>query len=454
MSDQKGKEKLSQCMEPHLLDFACDTVAEQMETRRKKSILPGIEAITPAFTESWNLDEQIDHSPFLSQILETAAQTERAKLYNKKKKPDKILTSYSDYFHWLLTALVSSFQAAFGLFLWSTGSARQTIDAAFRCGLSVCLTADGCMEKAIQMAKDPHSFNYDNMNISRSIFVEQHGTRGPAKVTSGTFGILYGLRNAKWEDMLIGPIMKRFQACACTGLQFNRDIRPSLDSLHSYHDQLVIVVVHTLGKYSEEFGYVTGDADLQHRAQRPIPVGYKTPQGPVRASTTEEATMRGNLQFHDEVYIDQLKRDHESLSKYIFQLGFGLFHLCLNLVWAILHVHRGSVNEAGSLAYFFLLMEKARLGNDQPDYHTLLAALMQVLDGLLLDAWKRECGFPNLTAFAESKPTPKNLREIAAQILTNYATPMADANTTDPDPVTSDAESTDSASSFFLVSPL
>jgi hypothetical protein len=107
MSDQKGKEKLSQCMEPHLLDFACDTVAEQMETRRKKSILPGIEAITPAFTESWNLDEQIDHSPFLSQILETAAQTERAKLYNKKKKPDKVLTSYSDYFHWLLTALVS-----------------------------------------------------------------------------------------------------------------------------------------------------------------------------------------------------------------------------------------------------------------------------------------------------------------------------------------------------------
>jgi hypothetical protein len=78
-----------------------------METRRKKSILPGIKAITPAFTESWNLDEQVDHSPFLSQILETAAQTERAKLYNKKKKPDKVLTSYSGHFHWLLTALVS-----------------------------------------------------------------------------------------------------------------------------------------------------------------------------------------------------------------------------------------------------------------------------------------------------------------------------------------------------------
>ncbi|KAJ7885215.1 hypothetical protein B0H13DRAFT_1532281, partial [Mycena leptocephala] len=64
------------------------------------------------------------------------------------------------------------------------------------------------------------------------------------------------------------------------------------------------------------------------------------------------------------------------------------------------------------------------LGNDQPDYHTLLAALMQVLDGLLLDAWMRECGFPTLRSFAESKPTPEKLREIAARILTDYATPM------------------------------
>ncbi|KAJ7830476.1 hypothetical protein B0H13DRAFT_2371987 [Mycena leptocephala] len=437
--------------------------------------------------ESWNLDEQVDHSPFLTQILETAAQTERAKLYNKKKKPQKLCQVVTQQLLYQSSNRCLAFQAAFGLFLWSTGSARQTIDAAFRCGLSVGydsvlkhigLTADGCMEKAIQMAKDPHSFNYDNMNISTSIHVEQRGARGPAKVTSGTFAILYGLRNATWEHMLIEPIMKRF--LACTGLQFNRDIRPSLDSLRSYHDQLVVVVIHSLGKYSEDFGYVTGDPNLQHRPRRPIPVGYKTPQGPVRASTTEEATTRGNLQFHDEVYIDQLKRDPESLSKYaipgfhdqltnarirsgqllrvkdvsawerreIFQLGFGLFHLCLNLVWAILHVHRGSVNEEGSLSYFFLLMEKARLGNDQPDYHTLLAALMQVLDGLLLDAWMRECGFPTLRSFAESKPTPEKLREIAARILTDYATPMTDATTTsDPDIIASDDESTDSASS-------
>ncbi|KAJ7907711.1 hypothetical protein B0H13DRAFT_1879337 [Mycena leptocephala] len=409
-------------MEPHLLDLVCDTVAEEMETRRNNSILPGIEAVTPAFMESWNFDEQVDHSPFLTQILETAAQTERAKLYNKKKKPQKLCQVVTQQLLYQSSNRCLAFQAAFGLFLWSTGIGYDSVLK------HIGLTADGCMEKAIQMAKDPHSFNYDNMNISTSIHVEQRGAHGPAKVTSGTFAILYGLRNATWEHMLIEPIMKRF--LACTGLQFNRDIRPSLDSLRSYHDQLVVVVIHSLGKYSEDFGYLKRDPESLSKYAIP---GFHD-------QLTNARIRSGQLLRVKDVSAWERRE--------IFQLGFGLFHLCLNLVWAILHVHRGSVNEEGSLSFFFLLMEKARLGNDQPDYHTLLAALMQVLDGLLLDAWMRECGFPTLRSFAESKPTPEKLREIAALILTDYATPMTDATTTsDPDIIASDDESTDSASS-------
>ncbi|KAF8180971.1 hypothetical protein K438DRAFT_1550368, partial [Mycena galopus ATCC 62051] len=108
----------------------------------------------------------------------------------------------------------------------------------------------------------------------------------------------------------------------------------------------------------------------------------------------------------------------------IFQLGFGLFHLCLNLVWAILHVHRGKINEVSGLSYFFALMEKVRLGNEQPDYHWLVAALNQIFDGLLLNAWLRECASASIEAFAESKPTPEMLREIASHILSDYATPI------------------------------
>jgi hypothetical protein len=94
MADDKGKKKLLGCMQPHLEEFACEIVAEEMETRRRNSILPGIEAVTPTFMEKWNLDEEVDHTPFLSQILESAAQTERAKLHNKKKKPQKVFANH------------------------------------------------------------------------------------------------------------------------------------------------------------------------------------------------------------------------------------------------------------------------------------------------------------------------------------------------------------------------
>jgi hypothetical protein len=58
-----------------------------------------------------------------------------------------------------------AFQAEFGLFLWSTGCARQTIDALFRCGLSVAYDsvlnlvkslADHCTTNAIRIvASEP-----------------------------------------------------------------------------------------------------------------------------------------------------------------------------------------------------------------------------------------------------------------------------------------------------------
>ncbi|KAJ7627248.1 hypothetical protein FB45DRAFT_979675 [Roridomyces roridus] len=417
-------------MEPHVREFACSLVADEMETRHDKSVLSGIQAVTPEFMDLW--DEPEDSSPFVTQILTAVAQSKRARLHNTLKTPEKLCKVVTQQLLYQRSHNCLAFQATFGLFLWSTGTARQTIDAAFRCGLSVsydsvlkhiALTADRCVEEAMEMSKRPHSFNYDNVNISTSIFVEQRGASGPAKVTSGTFAVLCGLRNAKWEHMLITPIMKRLHKFK--GLEFNRDIRPSVQHIDGFRDLL-------------KFPH------LQHAPLRPYPANYTTPQCPVRASTTEEATTRGNLLFQDEVYTGQLKRDPESLGKHILQLGLGLFHLCLNLVWAILHTHRGSVNNAGSLAYFFLLMEKARLGGEQPDYHTLLAALMQVLDGLVLNAWMRECGFATLELFAQSKPTAERLRSTAAHILHKCATPLPDVECTEADAAPSEDE--DSAS--------
>ncbi|KAJ7883336.1 hypothetical protein B0H13DRAFT_1890420 [Mycena leptocephala] len=162
-ADRNGRGKLLDCMRPHLEEFACKTIADEMETRR----------------------------PFLTSILTAASQTERPKKQNKHKKPDKVQT------------------------IPSSGTSGPNLVQSF---------GDGCTAEAAEFAAtEPHGLGYDNMNISTSIFVEQRGANGPAKVTSGTFGVLYGLRNAKLDHMLIAPIMKRFRES--TGLRFNRDIR-------------------------------------------------------------------------------------------------------------------------------------------------------------------------------------------------------------------------------------
>jgi hypothetical protein len=111
----------------------------------------------------------------------------------------------------------------------------------------------------------------------------------------------------------------------------------------------------------------------------------------------------------------------------VFQLGFGLFHLSLNLVWALLHVHRGSVGDPGSLSKFFTLLDITRLGGDHPDYHTLLAALTQIFDGLILNAWRLECGHKTLSAFVTSQPSPEHLRKLAGTIILKHASPQAAA---------------------------
>jgi len=163
-----------------------------------------------------------------------------------------------------------------------------------------------------------------------------------------------------------------------------------------------------------------------------MPNGHKTRYFPLCATTIEEATVQGNLAIHEDAYLNQLKLTDKQLSETailtindvlmnqrirggqlrcicdvtpwtrheVFQISIGLFHLCLNLVRALLHVHRGTVSEIGSLSYFFALLEKTRLSAPHPDYHTLLATLMQVLDGLILDAWRCTSGFSSLQEFS------------------------------------------------------
>jgi len=216
-----------------------------------------------------------------------------------------------------------------------------------------------------------------------------------------------------------------------------------------------INVANRLVKYVKGFDYLKNNPLLQHPEQRPLTKGHKTKYYCLRASTIEEVSVQGNILVHDDVYCVQLKLDADDpivnlqaiptindqltnarirgvqemraqdVSSWeqhrFFQIAFGVFHLVMNLIWALLQNHRGTMNDLGSLSHYFLILEKTRLGGEHPDYHTLLLTLMQILDGLLLNAWRTEYG--SLEDYAKSKPGPDKILWNARIILNKYATP-------------------------------
>jgi hypothetical protein len=184
--------------------------------------------------------------------------------------------------------------------------------------------------------------------------------------------------------MKLAPIMEHLKKSK--GLDINCDVWPTWLQLKSIQYQILIVIVHVLTKYSKHFTSYAKHPALQHKARHVMPDSYITKQYPIWATTIEEATVQGNLLFHEDVYLTQLKHDPDDLSKYtiptfndqltnlcihsgkilrardlnpwtqwqVFQLGFSVFHLCLNLVWGLLHIHRGTLEQSGSLVYIYL----------------------------------------------------------------------------------------------------
>ncbi|KAJ8522779.1 hypothetical protein ONZ45_g630 [Pleurotus djamor] len=419
LESPKGAATLKDFMRPHALETVTAEVYKEMDIVKKHLSLPrGVSDLTVEYLKGWSHANILDSiaSPTLSSILHTAAQTHEAEEKNILKNPDltcKVLVTQLAYQR---SNRSSKFHSVLGLFLWSTGCQRQTIDALFRCGLtvsydtvlnSIASLGMQCLERAARVSRGPHLCAYDNVNISTSIHTEQRGAATPSKVQSGTFAVIYELRNAR-----------RFET------------------------------YKTL-------------PELQHTQRQAMPAGHKTKQYPLRTSTIEEASVEGNLAVHEDIYINQLKRSEEELCLFaipcindqstnariqgakilrahdenewsrrdIFQLGFGLFHLCLNLVWCLLNVHRGSLSQPGSLTYFFALLDKKRLNGEHPDYYTLLASLEQVVHGLLLNAWRDSCGHSSLSSYARSHPTGQEILSKAADIILCYASPTDSPST-------------------------
>ena len=314
--------------------------------------------------------------------------------------------------------------------------------------------ADSSIDKARQVASGPHALAYDNINISTSIFVEQVPGM-PNKVQSGTFAVIYELLNANPVHMDIQPMIERLKISSPLLLS---DLRPREDALMSYLTQATINICNVLFKYINILENTKSHSLFRHPSRHQMTQGHITKFYPLRVATIEEASTEGNILVHNDIYTTQLARDPNNLNRMaipsfndqltnarirgaqelrrhdidawerreVFQLAFGSFHLVMNFMNAILQMHRGTLQQIGSFNYFFTVLEKTRLNSEHPDFHTLLATFTQIVEGLILNTWRVECGSGpsgSLNDFAESNPSAETIFENARKILDKYATP-------------------------------
>ncbi|RXW18372.1 hypothetical protein EST38_g7482 [Candolleomyces aberdarensis] len=364
--------------------------------------------------------------------------------------------------HYLRSHFSCKVQVGIGIISWAMGASRQLIGILHQSGLTRCFTSnlnavemmgERGIEQARTIAEGPHCLAYDNINISTSNFVEQTANT-KAKVQSGTFPVIYKLPPwVKKESMLLKPVLEARQSAP--DLQI-KDLRPTPESLAAYRHQTAVNIVRILLNFTTGFpDTYTKDKKLQHLIRRCLPEGHRTEYYPLGVAPIDESSTHGNLLVHDQVYLQQLQKSVEELVEYlivtindqltnsrvrscqgmrkgddgpwhsrqVFELAPALFHLVLNLVWILKEVHYGTIHEVGSLAQLFTVLDKTRLAGAKPDFHTLHTALMQILAGVILNAWEAECGHDDLASFAHSNPTPEQLLEIANRIIRNHATP-------------------------------
>lgn len=164
---------------------------------------------------------------------------------------------------------------------WSTGASRQLMNVlnqscwtpAYGSIMKIIeALASRSIEDARRLSAGPHSFTYDNINISSSIFVEQTPS-AMSKVQSGTFGVIYELFNASPEHMRLAPMMKHLKESKPLTMA---SLRPSIEARTSYHSQTMVNVAKILTKYASGFHNYQTHPVLQNHPRRQLPKDLKT----------------------------------------------------------------------------------------------------------------------------------------------------------------------------------
>ena len=178
-------------------------------------------------------------------------------------------------------------------------------------------------------------------------------------------------------------------------------------------------------------------------------------QFPPWVSTIEENSIKGNIALLRNIYINQLRLkeddfpdlaiprinsqttnarirgtkaartgDANSFARtQCFQPEPGLFHMLMNLLWALLHIHRRYINSTGSLACWFSVLDRKPFSSSQPDFYTLRISLFQILDRLLLTCWNVELNN------AGTRASPNFLRHSRLRMISMRLRPISSACT-------------------------
>ncbi|KAH7874457.1 uncharacterized protein C8R40DRAFT_1252614, partial [Lentinula edodes] len=435
-ADPRGQNILKSWMHTPAIEYSAACVSREFEAV-KPHLQMYSQSVSANYMQSWSLERIVEpllmtHLPVWSHILRSASETKESQDSGGLKSHQRNMVAQVAHTR---SQACAKIQLGLGMYAWATGASKSLLEVMHRASLTPSYTTIGktwehvgntSIQTAILVANEyPTADAWDNVNLSTSGFVEQRPD-APSRVQSGTLPVIYKLHNAAWEDMLLKPMTDKLKASSNL---MEADIAPTEDQLESYMHQACINIIEPLTKYIEGFNNdkYKRSSTLQHKERRPLPRGLKTDFYPLRLNQHEEASVNGNLLVQDDIHLNQLKQEDDTnpwTRREIYQNGMGILHFLMNLVWVVLHTYRGEVQQIGSLRNFFVKLEKKRLDGDKPDYYTLLSAFDQILDGLLLHAWQKQCGFPNLTQFATSQPSPECLLKIAARILQAYASPM------------------------------
>lgn len=284
--------------------------------------------------------------------------------------------------------------------------------------------------------------------------MSQHVSQRPGTVPavrSFTASVIYPLRNATPESCNLQPILARRKVSPT--ITYNKHILPSSSQRASINQHLVIDVLEILFNQVKTFDRSLYNELFQHPAHRPPPEGHKTEEFVCPTLEYNEAKTAELISFFQDLFLNKLGLSEEIFERFAivsandqlsnsrgrsalierfgdlsaflrmenFQFGIGFFHNLMNLLWHIRCVHFGDIKDTGSLSNFINLIGTKRLGNDRPDYFTLRSTLKDILAGNLSSLWRLKTGFQDLNEYSKTNPTPETLKQIAQEILIDFA---------------------------------